>query len=56
MTREYSTEDCKRFASQCLETLKVTFDPQRRAELLDTAKQWLRMAELDEGRRFGSAR
>jgi hypothetical protein len=49
VTHDYTSEECKRFATECLESLKVTFDPNRRAELLKTAKDWLRRAESDEG-------
>ena len=50
MTRDYTVEECQRSAAECLETLKVTLDPTRRAELLETAKGWLRVAELSEKR------
>jgi hypothetical protein len=48
MNQKYSTEDYRRFAAQCLETLKVTFDPARRAELLARARRWLWMARSNE--------
>jgi hypothetical protein len=51
MTYHYTIEECERFAAECLETLKRTFDSKRRAELVETAKQWLRLAESAEGRR-----
>jgi hypothetical protein len=51
MTHDYTIEDCERFAAECLETLKRTFDSKRRAELMETARQWLRSAESAEGRR-----
>jgi hypothetical protein len=51
MTHDYTVEECERFAAECLETLKHTFDLKRRAELMETAKQWLRLAESSEGRR-----
>ena len=51
MTNDYSVEECERFAAECLETLKLTFEPEHRAELIETAKKWLRLAESGEGRR-----
>jgi hypothetical protein len=45
MTHHYTIEECESSAADCLETLKRTFDPKRRAELMETAKQWLRLAE-----------
>jgi hypothetical protein len=51
MTRDHTVEECQRFAAECLDTLKVTLDPTRRAELLETAKEWLRMAETSEKHR-----
>ena len=51
MTHDNTTEECELFAAECLETLKLTFDSKRRAELIETAKQWLRSAESGEGRR-----
>jgi hypothetical protein len=53
MTCDHTSEECERYAAECLETLKVTFDPKRRAELLETAKKWLRMADTGEQRRYG---
>jgi hypothetical protein len=51
MIHDYTTEECQRFAAECLETLKRTFDSKCRAELMETAKQWLRLAESADGRR-----
>jgi hypothetical protein len=51
MSYNYTAEECERFAAECLETLKRTFDSKRRAELVETAKQWLRLAEKAAGRR-----
>jgi hypothetical protein len=53
MTHDYTSEECRQFAAECLERLKLTFDPKGRAELLETAKEWLRMAESGNRRRCG---
>ena len=51
MAHDYTIEDCEQFAAECLEMLKGTFDSKRRAELTETAKRWLRLAESAQGRR-----
>ena len=51
MTHDYTIEECERFAAECLETLKGTFDLKRRVELMEAAKHWLRLAESAQGRR-----
>jgi hypothetical protein len=51
MTHDYTIEECEQFAADCLETLKRTSDSKRRAELTETAKRWLRLAESLQGRR-----
>jgi hypothetical protein len=51
MTHDYTTDKCERFAAECLETLKLTFDSKSRVELMETAKQWLRLAQSGEQRR-----
>jgi hypothetical protein len=53
MTHDHTTHECEQFAAECLETLKLTFDSNRRTELMETAKQWLRLAQSGEQRRYG---
>jgi hypothetical protein len=53
MTHGYTTDECERLAAECLETLKLTFDSKRRAELMETARQWLRLAQSGEQRPYG---
>jgi hypothetical protein len=52
MSPDHTVEECQRFATECLETLKVTLDPTLRAGLLESAKEWLRVAESSEKRRY----
>ena len=51
MPHDYTAEECERFAAVCLETLKVTFESKRRLDLMEAAKEWLRLAESGEDRR-----